>query len=112
MQSNWIGNRPVPGGGGEIAILNPATEELIDSIPRGCQDDADAAVMATTLSPGQTLVQTLAPGRVAYLVPARGSVTVNGAKLNPRDGAAIRDVAEIHIIAEDEAELVMVEAAG
>ena len=46
MQSNWIGNRPVPGGGGEIAILNPATEELIDSIPRGCQDDADAAVMA------------------------------------------------------------------
>ena len=74
--------------------------------------NADAAVMATTLSPGQTLVQTLAPGRVAYLVPARGSVTVNGAKLNPRDGAAIRDVAEIHIIAEDEAELVMVEAAG
>ncbi len=46
MQSNWIGNRPVPGGGSEIAILNPATEELIDSIPRGCQDDADAAVMA------------------------------------------------------------------
>jgi redox-sensitive bicupin YhaK (pirin superfamily) len=74
--------------------------------------NADAAVMATTLSPGQTLVQTLAPGRVAYLVPARGSVTVNGAKLNPRDGAAIRDEAEIRIIAEDEAELVMVEAAG
>ena len=46
MQSNWIGNRPMPGGGSEIAILNPATEELIDSIPRGCQDDADAAVMA------------------------------------------------------------------
>jgi redox-sensitive bicupin YhaK (pirin superfamily) len=74
--------------------------------------NADAAVMATTLSPGQTLVQTLAPGRVAYLVPARGSVTVNGAKLNPRDGAAIRDEAEIRIIADDEAELVMVEAAG
>ena len=74
--------------------------------------NADAAVMATTLSPGQTLVQTLAPGRVAYLVPARGSVTVNGAKLNPRDGAAIRDEAKIRIIAEDEAELVMVEAAG
>jgi redox-sensitive bicupin YhaK (pirin superfamily) len=74
--------------------------------------NADAAVMATTLNPGQLLVQTLAPGRVAYLVPARGSVTVNGMKLNPRDGAAIRDEAEIRIIADDEAELVMVEAAG
>ena len=74
--------------------------------------NADAAVMAATLSPGQTLVQSLAPGRVAYLVPARGSVTVNGVRLNPRDGAAIRDEAELRIEAEDEAELVMVEAAA
>ena len=74
--------------------------------------NADAAVMAATLSPGQTLVQSLAPGRVAYLVPARGSVTVNGVRLNPRDGAAIRDETELRIEAEDEAELVMVEAAA
>ena len=74
--------------------------------------NADAAVMAATLSPGQTLVQSLAPGRVAYLVPARGSVTVNGIRLNPRDGAAIRDETELRIEAEDEAELVMVEAAA
>ncbi len=46
MQSNWIGNRPVPGGGGEIVILNPATEEPLDSIPRGCAADAEAAVAA------------------------------------------------------------------
>ena len=74
--------------------------------------NADAAVMAATLSPGQTLVQSLAPGRVAYLVPARGSVTVNGVRLNPRDGAAIRDETELRIEAEDEAELVRVEAAA
>jgi len=74
--------------------------------------NADAAVMAATLSAGQELVQKLAPGRVAYLVPARGSVTVNGAKLNTRDGAAIRDEAELRIVAEDEAELVLVEAAA
>ena len=74
--------------------------------------NADAAVMAATLSPGQTLVQSLAPGRVAYLVPARGSVMVNGIRLNPRDGAAIRDETELRIEAEDEAELVMVEAAA
>ncbi len=46
MQSNWIGNCPVPGSGGEIVILNPATEEPLDSIPRGSPADADAAVMA------------------------------------------------------------------
>ncbi len=40
MQSNWIGNRPVPGSGGEIAILNPATQEFIDSIPKGTQQGA------------------------------------------------------------------------
>ena len=44
MQTNWIGNKRVPGGGGEIAVLNPATEELIDLIPKGTKDDADAAV--------------------------------------------------------------------
>ena len=74
--------------------------------------NADAAVMAATLSAGQELVQRLAPGRVAYLVPARGSVTVNGARLNLRDGAAIRDEADIRIVADEEAELVMVEAAA
>lgn len=55
MQTNWIGNCPVPGGGGEIVILNPATEELIDSIPRGSPADADAAVAAivcTSSAPG------------------------------------------------------------
>ena len=38
--------------------------------------NADAAVMATTLSKGQELRLTLAPGRAAYLVPAKGSATV------------------------------------
>jgi len=46
MQTNWIGNKRVPGGGGEIAVLNPATEELIDLIPKGTKDDADAAVLS------------------------------------------------------------------
>ena len=46
MQTNWIANRAVPGSGGEIAVLNPATEEQIDSIPKGSAADADAAVGA------------------------------------------------------------------
>ncbi|MDB5415031.1 MAG: pirin family protein [Rubritepida sp.] len=74
--------------------------------------NADAAVMATTLSKGQELRLTLKPGRAAYLVAAKGSAQVNGVALNPRDGAAIEDEGEIVIVANDEAELVLVEVAA
>jgi len=106
---NW-GAKSFPKAAREAGfeVLASGREGDADALPI----NADAAVMAATLSPGQALVQKLAPGRVAYLVPARGSVTVNGAKLNLRDGAAIRDEAEIRIVADDEAELVMVEAAA
>lgn len=74
--------------------------------------NADAAVMATTLAKGQELRLTLAPGRAAYLVPAKGSASVNGLALGPRDGAAIQGEDEVVIIANDEAELVLVEVAA
>ena len=74
--------------------------------------NADAAVMATTLAKGQMLKLTLAPGRAAYLVPARGSATVNGHTLGERDGAAIEGEREVTIIATDEVELVLVEVAA
>jgi len=44
MQTHWIDNRSYPGGGDSLDILNPATEELIDTIPRGDISDVDAAV--------------------------------------------------------------------
>jgi len=72
---------------------------------------ADAAVMATTLAKGQEIKLTLAPGRAAYLVPARGNATVNGHPLSERDGAAIEGESEVTIIATDQVELVLVEVA-
>ena len=74
--------------------------------------NANAAVMATTLAKGQELRFTLAPGRAAYLVPAKGSATVNGLALGPRDGAAIEGEEEVVIVANDETELVLVEVAA
>jgi len=74
--------------------------------------NADAAVMATTLSEGQELRYTLPEGRAAYLVPARGSAKVNGVELGTRDGAGIYKEKEIVIVANDEAELVLVEVAA
>ncbi len=72
--------------------------------------NADAAVLAATLKAGQTLRLPLAAGRIAYLVPASGAVEVNGTKLNARDGAAIRAEAGIVVTAQEDAELVLVEA--
>jgi redox-sensitive bicupin YhaK (pirin superfamily) len=70
---------------------------------------ADAAVFAGTLRRGQTVRQTLRPGRAAYLVPATGAVTVNGVKVDTRDGAAVTGENELEITATEDAELVLVD---
>ncbi|WP_439477561.1 pirin family protein [Brevundimonas sp.] len=72
--------------------------------------NADARVLGATLKAGESLTYSLAEGRRAYLVPALGAVEVNGTPLNARDGAAIKDEAEITITAKDDAELVMVDS--
>ena len=72
--------------------------------------NADARVLGATLSAGESLTYSLGDGRRAYLVPAVGAVEVNGTALNARDGAAIKDVAEITITAQADAELVMVDS--
>jgi redox-sensitive bicupin YhaK (pirin superfamily) len=73
---------------------------------------ADGAVLAGTVQAGQTIRQSLAPGRLAYLVPATGSVTVNGVKISTRDGATISGETELVITAEADAELVLVDVAA
>ena len=73
--------------------------------------NVDGAVLAATLRAGQTVTLDLAPGRAAYLVPARGAVTVNGVALGARDGAAIREERQVEIAATEDAELVLVEVA-
>jgi redox-sensitive bicupin YhaK (pirin superfamily) len=72
--------------------------------------NADARVLGATLKAGESLTYDLAPGRRAYLVPAVGSVEVNGTALNARDGAGIVDEATLTITAKEDAELVMVDS--
>ncbi len=76
------------------------------------QRHADAAIIAGTLAKGETAHIALRPGRAAYLVPAKGSVTVNGVPVNSRDGAAIADERDLAIVASEDAELVVVEVAA
>ena len=44
MQTHWIDNQAHPGSGDAIDIVDPATEELIDTCPRGHANDVEAAV--------------------------------------------------------------------
>ncbi len=73
---------------------------------------ANAAVLAGTVRAGQTVRQKLGAGRVGYLVPSTGSVTVNGIQVNTRDGATITGEDEITITATADAELVLVDVAA
>jgi redox-sensitive bicupin YhaK (pirin superfamily) len=67
-------------------------------------------VLAATLQPGQSVSYPIEKGRHAYLAVAKGAASVNGVELGPRDGAAIRDEAEIRVTADDDAEIVLVDA--
>lgn len=72
---------------------------------------ADARVLGATLKVGETIAYTLGAGRHGYLVPASGSVDVNGVRIMARDGAAIDDVDTVKITAVEDSEIVMVDAA-
>jgi len=70
-----------------------------------------ARVAGATIKAGETVDYDLGPNRFVYLVPAVGSVEVNGVALEARDGAAVRDEAKISIKALTDAEVVLVDAA-
>ncbi|HEX7775747.1 MAG TPA: pirin family protein [Parvibaculum sp.] len=67
----------------------------------------DAAILGATLDAGQEVALDLAPGRLAYLVPAKGSVTVNGVAVPERAGAAIKGEERLVIRAEADAEILL-----
>lgn len=70
----------------------------------------DARVLGATLKAGESAEYALSKGRHAYLVPARGSVEVNGVRIDARDGAAVRDEDVVRVLALEDAEVVMVDA--
>ncbi len=70
----------------------------------------DARLLAATLKSGQSVAYQLGEGRYAYVALAKGKAKVNGVELGPRDGAAIKDEAELRIEAGEDAEIVLVDA--
>ena len=71
---------------------------------------ADARVLGATLLAGETLTYAADADRHLYLVPAMGTITVNGVTAAERDGVAVTGESLITITAQHDSELVMVDA--
>jgi redox-sensitive bicupin YhaK (pirin superfamily) len=105
---SW-GAKPFPKGdrSGRFVTLASGFEGDTDALPIR----TDARVLGATLKAGETAEYTLGKNRHGYLVPAKGTVEVNGVRLEARDGAAIQDESVVRVTAVEDAELVFVDAA-
>ncbi|MFP5329975.1 MAG: pirin family protein [Alphaproteobacteria bacterium] len=71
--------------------------------------NADASVLGATIAGGSSLEYETDPSRHIYLVP-NGQVRVNGKPANGRDGVAVTGEKKIVVEAEEDCELVLVDA--
>ncbi|QNP45144.1 pirin family protein [Sphingomonas sediminicola] len=71
--------------------------------------NSDARILGATLKAGETLEYKADPSRHLYLVPS-AKVDVNGTQAETRDGVAITGESVVTVKAEEDAELVLVDA--
>ena len=71
--------------------------------------NADARILGAAVKAGEKIAIDAAPERHLYLVPS-GRIRVNGVEAGPRDGVAITGESKVEIEAEDDSELVLVDA--
>jgi redox-sensitive bicupin YhaK (pirin superfamily) len=98
--------RRFPRSGGLIVLADGRSDgRAADALPL----NADAALMAGTIAAGGSVTLQPAPGRGLYLVPAQGRISVNGVSAGPRDGVAVANEDAVTIVADEAAELVVVD---
>ncbi|MBS0285518.1 MAG: pirin family protein [Proteobacteria bacterium] len=104
---SW-GAKPFPKGdrSGRFVTLASGFAEDGDALPIR----ADARVLGATLKAGESLTYDLGEGRHAYLVPATGRITIDGEAFAARDGAALSGGRSFTIVAQDDAEIVLVDS--
>lgn len=113
----WIEtDRPsAPPSWGAMPFPKEARSGAFQLLASGDKDDgsltinADARILGATVRSGEDLILDADPKRHLYLVPS-GRVKVNGVQANPRDGVAITGEERIAIEADEDAELVLVDA--
>jgi redox-sensitive bicupin YhaK (pirin superfamily) len=101
---HW-GARPFPktDGNAQLVVLASGFADDAQALPIR----ADARILGATLKAGQTAEYPLGAERLAYLVPAKGSVQIDGVTVHERDGAAISQVETLRITALEDAEIVL-----
>jgi quercetin 2,3-dioxygenase len=72
----------------------------------------DADVYATLLEPNKAVHHSIANGRLAWLQVIRGTVTLNGNKLETGDGAALEQEQQLEITAQGESEFLLFDLAA
>lgn len=107
-EPSW-GAKPFPkdGRSGRLVALASGFDGDADALPIR----ADARVLGATLKRGDTVEYALGAKRHGYLVPAEGSVEVNGVSIGTRDGAAITGESVLKVKALEDSEIVLVDAA-
>jgi redox-sensitive bicupin YhaK (pirin superfamily) len=102
------GNRPFPKAdrAGRLVALASGFDDDGEAL----HIRANARVMGATMRAGQRLCYELDEGRMAYLVPALGEVTVNGLPIHNREGAAIRHEKHVEIEARIDSEILLIDA--
>jgi redox-sensitive bicupin YhaK (pirin superfamily) len=102
------GNRPFPKleRAGKFVVLASGFEGDSEALPIR----ADARVLGATLLGGQSLSYALGEGRKAYLVPAKGEITINGELVKEAEGLAVWLADSIQLVALQYSEIVLVDA--
>ena len=106
---SW-GAKPFPRGerAGQFVTL---ASGFADDIAAGALPiRADAQVLAATVRTGETLTHTVGAGRHAYLVPATGTLEIDGQRVDTRDGVALSGGRTVTVTAIEDAEIVLVDA--
>ncbi|MHB1132788.1 MAG: pirin family protein [Chloroflexota bacterium] len=67
----------------------------------------DAAVYASVLETGQEIRHRFAPGRYGWIHVARGSITLDGQRLEDGDGASMEEEQELNLRGERNADLLL-----
>ncbi len=94
---------------GELIVLASGTGRDADALPI----HQDARLLAATLAAGQSVTYRPEPGKGAYLVPARGRLTLSGdgqrVTAAARDGVALAELEAVELTAEAASELLIAE---
>jgi len=107
-EPRWSSRRfPRAGRSGRLVVLASGYQQDRDAL----LIRADARILGATMIAGECIAYRLGEARRGYLVPSTGRVDVNGVRLAARDGALIRDEADLTLTALEDTELVLVDVA-